>query len=120
VYEEENLIENCVDMGNYIEQKIDILKESHPCIGDFRNTGLLGCIELVKNPDTKEPLFPWNCNPSLQGVMVDVKQKILELGMFTFLKWNFIFTAPPLISTKDQIDEGVEILSKALELIKVE
>ena len=52
--------------------------------------------------------------------MVDVKQKILELGMFTFLKWNFIFTAPPLISTKEQIDEGVEILSKALELVKVE
>ncbi len=120
VYESEKLIDNCVEMGIYLESKIDELKNIYPCIGDFRNTGLLGCIELVKDRKTKEPLFPWNCKPSLQGVMVDLKQKILELGMFTFLKWNFIFTAPPLISTKEQIDEGVDILSKALELVKVE
>jgi taurine--2-oxoglutarate transaminase len=116
VYEEEKLIQNCAGMGKYLESQVEQLKEIHPCIGDFRNTGLLGCLELVKNRNTQEPLFPWNCKPSLQGVMVDVKQKLLELGLFTFLKWNFIFTAPPLTSTKQTIDEGIKILSKALEL----
>jgi taurine--2-oxoglutarate transaminase len=120
VYEDEHLLENCVKMGAYLDSEIEKLKEIHPCIGDFRNTGLLGCIELVKDKKTKEPLLPWNCNPSLQGILAKIKEKILELGMFTFLKWNFIFLAPPLISSKEIIDEGVNILSKALELVKVE
>ena len=32
--------------------------KKHPSIGDWRNTGLLGCIELVKNRKTKEPVTP--------------------------------------------------------------
>ena len=36
------------------------LKKKHPSIGDFRNTGLLGCIELVKNSKNKEPMAPFN------------------------------------------------------------
>ena len=53
VYEEENLVERTREMGQYVESKLLELKEKHPSIGDFRNTGLLGCIELVKNRKTK-------------------------------------------------------------------
>jgi len=42
--------------------------------------------------------------------------KIRELGMFTFVKWNFIFIAPPLNITKAQIDEGLDIISEALKI----
>ncbi|MFI5164896.1 MAG: aminotransferase class III-fold pyridoxal phosphate-dependent enzyme, partial [Bacteroidia bacterium] len=44
IYEEENLIDNAAKMGNYMEQQVEKLKQKHPSIGDFRNTGLLGCI----------------------------------------------------------------------------
>src|SRR5471030_486607 len=52
IYEDEHLIENAAAMGKYIEQRVEEMKAQHPCIGDFRNTGLLGCIELVKNRAT--------------------------------------------------------------------
>jgi len=116
VYEEENLIQNCRNMGTYIEQQVDKLKQIHPSIGDFRNTGLLGCLELVKNRETKEPLLPWNCQPAVQGVLLEINKKLLELGLFTFLKWNFIFIAPPLCVTKTIIDDGLAIISEALNL----
>src|SRR4051812_46917047 len=45
IYEDENLIANTVAMGKYMEQEIEKLKAKHPSIGDYRNTGLLGCIE---------------------------------------------------------------------------
>ena len=77
---------------------------------------MLGCIEVVKNRETKEPMAPWNAKPSEMGAMAKVAAKIRELGMFTFVKWNFIFVAPPLIATKDQIDEGMAILSEALKI----
>lgn len=116
VYEEENLIERAAEMGKYLEQKVDELKMKHPSIGDFRNTGLLGCIELVKNKKTKEPIAPFNANANEMTVMNKVAAKIKELGMYTFVRWNFIFVAPPLIVTKSQIDEGLAIISEAIQI----
>jgi taurine--2-oxoglutarate transaminase len=37
-----------------------------------------------------------------------------KLGMYTFVRWNWIFTAPPLIITEDQMDEGLDIISKEI------
>lgn len=116
VYEEEKLIDRAVEMGKYMEEQVEALKDKHPSIGDFRNTGLLGCIELVKNRDTREPMAPWNATPDEMGVMNMVAAKIKELGMFTFVRWNYIFTVPPLIVTKEQIDEGLEIISQAIAI----
>jgi taurine--2-oxoglutarate transaminase len=116
VYEEENLLENTCRMGDYLEQEVEKLKEKHPSIGDFRNTGLLGVIELVKNRETKEPITPWNARPSEMGLTKRISAKIRELGMFTFVRWNWIFVAPPLTITKDQMDEGLSILSRAISI----
>ncbi|MEO6406379.1 MAG: aminotransferase class III-fold pyridoxal phosphate-dependent enzyme [Ferruginibacter sp.] len=116
IYEDDNLIANAVAMGKYIEEKVEAMKDSHPSIGDFRNTGLLGCIELVKNRDTKEPMAPFNAKPDEMIVMNKVAAKIKELGMYTFVRWGFIFIAPPLIITKEQIDEGLAIISEAIKI----
>lgn len=116
IYEDDGLIENCADMGNYVEQRMEELKQKHPSIGDFRNTGLLGCIELVKNRTTKEPMAPFNAKPDEMAVMNKVAAKIKELGMYTFVRWSYIFIAPPLIITKEQIDEGLSIISEALKI----
>ena len=116
IYEEENLIENASNMGRYIEQKVEEMKKVHPCIGDFRNTGLLGCLELVKNRETKKPMARWNAPPSEMEIMNKVMGKIAELGMYTLGRWNLVFIAPPLCITKAEIDEGMEIISKALSI----
>ncbi|MFC2087077.1 aminotransferase class III-fold pyridoxal phosphate-dependent enzyme [Bacteroidota bacterium] len=116
VYEEENLLENALRMGKYIEKEVEKLKEKHPSIGDFRNTGLLGAIELVKNRETKEPVTPWNAKPSEMGLTNKISAKLRELGMFTFVRWNWIFVAPPLIITEEQIDEGLSIISRGISI----
>lgn len=116
IYHEENLVERAAEMGKYMDRQVSKLAERHPSIGDFRNTGLLGCIELVKSRKTKEPMAPWNAAPSEMEIMNKVAAKLTELGLFTFVRWNWIFTAPPLIVTKDQIDEGLDIISKAISI----
>ena len=116
IYEDDNLIENAATMGKYMELQVEKLRQKHKCIGDFRNTGLLGCIELVKNRTTKEPMAPFNAKPDEMGVMNKVAAKIKELGMYTFVRWSYIFVAPPLIVTKEQIDEGLAIISEALKI----
>jgi len=116
IYEDENLIENTVQMGKYMDAQMELLIQKHPSIGDWRNTGLLGCIELVKNRETKEPMAPFNPKPADMVVMNKVAAKVKELGMHTFVKWNYIFVAPPLCVTKEQIDEGLAIISEAISI----
>ncbi len=114
IYEDEHLIENAAAIGLYIESCVDEMKAIHPSIGDFRNTGLLGCIELVKNRKTKEPMAPFNAKPEEMAIMNKVAGKIKELGMYAFVRWNYVFIAPPLSITKEQVDEGLAIISQAL------
>lgn len=113
---DEQMIDHAAEMGIYVEHKVEQLKQKHPSIGDFRNTGLLGCIELVKNRDTREPLVPWNAKPADSGPTYRIAKKIRDLGMFTFVRWNFIFIAPPLCITEKEIDEGLDIISAALDI----
>jgi len=116
IYEDDGLMENTIAMGKYMNAQVEQLKQKHPSIGDFRNTGLLGCIELVKNRKTKEPLAPFNAKPDEMTVMNKVAATIKDLGMYTFVRWNFIFVAPPLCVTKEQIDEGLAIISEAIAI----
>ncbi|MEO8174677.1 MAG: aspartate aminotransferase family protein, partial [Sediminibacterium sp.] len=76
----------------------------------------LGCIELVKNRDTKEPMAPFNAKPDEMVVMNQVAAKIKELGMYTFVRWNYIFIAPPLCITQEQVEEGLEMISEAIAI----
>ncbi|MDH3710793.1 MAG: aminotransferase class III-fold pyridoxal phosphate-dependent enzyme [Cyclobacteriaceae bacterium] len=116
VYEDEDLINKAQSMGQYVEAKVKELADRHPSIGDFRNTGLLGCIELVKSRKTKEPVTPWNANPHQMAITNEMAAKVRELGMFTFVRWNYIFVAPPLVITEAQVDEGMEIISQTIAL----
>lgn len=116
VYEEEGLVEQAAEMGTYLENRVEEMKQKHPSIGDFRNTGLLGCFELVKNRETKQPVTPWNAKPEEMEATNRMAAKIRELGMFTFVRWNWIFVAPPLNITKQELDEGLEIVSQAIAI----
>ncbi|HMH23885.1 MAG TPA: hypothetical protein VK563_18995, partial [Puia sp.] len=78
--------------------------------------GLLGCLELVKNRTTREPMAPFNARPDEMVIMNQVAVKLKQLGMYTFVRWNYVFIAPPLIITKEQIDEGLAIIGEALKI----
>ena len=100
----------------YVNQKVEELKAKHPSIGDFRNTGLLGCLELVKNRESKEPLAPWNAKASEMGIMSQVAATLKEEGLSTFVRWNWIFIAPPLTISYEDLDRGFNIISRALSV----
>jgi len=116
IYEDENLLENAQAMGKYIDEQVEVLKDKHASIGDWRNTGLLGCLELVKNKQTKEAMAPFNAKPEEMVIMNKVAAKLKELSMYAFVRWNYVFIAPPLCITKEQVDEGLAIISEALSI----
>ena len=50
------------------------------------------------------------------AIMNKVAGKLKELGMYAFVRWNYIFVAPPLSVTKTEVDEGLAIISQALAI----
>lgn len=119
IYDTDGLIENSAKMGAYLLDKANGLKDKHPCIGDVRGLGLFVGIELVKNRKTREPIMPLDARvrPGLNPKL-EVAKKLGELGMIAMAAnpGNTIAMAPPLIVSKDEIDEGIAIMDEALEL----
>ena len=119
IYQTDNLIEKSAELGKYLLERGLELKDKHPCVGDVRGLGLFVGIELVKNKKTKEPLTSVDAKiRKIADPKMQIAQKLGELGMMAMAAnpVNVIALAPPLIITKDEIDEGIAIMDKALEV----
>jgi len=116
VYKEEKLVDNARAMGVVLKEGLEELKAKHPSVGDVRSIGLFAVIELVKDRATKEPLAPWNAKPHEMGVMAQVPGALRERGMYTFVKWNWIFVIPPLSINETELHDGLRILDEVLDI----
>lgn len=112
VYEEDHLIENARALGKYLGERLEAIKAAHPSVGDVRYIGLFSTIELVQDRESKAVLPP--------SVMGQIGKFLRENGLFTFLMANnmgsMVFVVPPLCITREQLDEGLDIIEKALEI----
>jgi taurine--2-oxoglutarate transaminase len=112
VYVEDHLIENAAEVGKYLGKALEDIKTKHASVGDVRYIGLFSTIELVANQGTKEIFAP--------SVMAEVGKVLRQNGLFTFIMANnmgsMVFVVPPLCITKEQLNEGLAIVEKALEV----
>jgi taurine--2-oxoglutarate transaminase len=112
VYEDDNLIENAATLGNYLGECLEDIKLRHVSVGDVRYIGLFTAIELVSNRKTKDVFAP--------SVMAEVGKVLRQNGLFTFIMANnmgsIIFIVPPLCITKEQLDEGLAIIERTLDI----
>lgn len=117
VYEEDGLIENSAKVGEHLGVRLEEMKAKHASVGDVRYIGLFSVIEVVKDKTSKEPIATRNATVAEMAVMNEVGKFLRENGLFTFIKANMIFLVPPLSITKEQLDEGLEIVDRALNII---
>jgi taurine--2-oxoglutarate transaminase len=61
-------------------------------------------------------MAPFNAKPEEMAIMNKVAGKLRQLGMYAFVRWNYVFIAPPLSITKEQIDEGLAMISEAIAI----
>jgi taurine--2-oxoglutarate transaminase len=113
VLEQDDLIGNAKRLQPVMRRYHEELAAKHPSVGLHRNIGLFGIVELVSDPVTNTPMSPYNVT---NEVMAAVNTKLLEKGLFTFVRWNVIHTNPPLSITEEQLAEGFEIIDEALAI----
>ena len=112
-YEEDDMVGNARRMGEVLARQHRRLRERHPCVGAARSIGLFGCLELVRDPQTLEPMAPFNgTSPEMKAIT----KALLDAGLSTFVRWNTIMTNPPLCITEAELEEGFEILDSGLEI----
>lgn len=94
--EEGNLLQNAVEMGQYAQEKLRQLKEEHSVIDHVRGIGLMIGIQLLR--------------PG-----ADVVGKCLDRGLRINCTHDTVIRfMPPMVVTKDQIDEAVGIFDSVL------
>jgi len=113
VYEEDGLLEHTRKMGDVMARHHQELKDKHPCVGAVRNIGLFGCLDLVKNRETMEPISAFN---TTSETMAKVQRFLLDNGLYTMTHWWNLMTNPPLPITEEQLGEGFEIIDRALQI----
>ena len=97
VFEEENLVENAHEVGEYLIAQLKELQKTQPHIVDVRGRGLMIGIDLdIPHKDVRQPLiYHEHCFTGCAG------QNILRL-------------LPPLCLTKAEADDFIERLIKVL------
>ena len=131
---EDKLVDNAAKIGEYMKKGLNELREKHPSVGDVRSIGLMACLELVKNRETKEPLTPMGGGAPIpiadmmkytkelekkkeKPIMNKIQDFAFENGMIlNTSEEGRINLSPPLIISKEEIDEIIEILDKTLKI----
>ncbi|MEW5830457.1 MAG: aminotransferase class III-fold pyridoxal phosphate-dependent enzyme, partial [Chloroflexota bacterium] len=113
VMRQDQLVEHAAGLGPVLNRMLKDLGESHPSVGEVRNIGLFGILELVRDRKTKEPMAPWNGS---SPEMTALRKYCLEHGLFLYTHWHTVLIIPPLVITEEQLREGFAVLDKALEI----
>ena len=113
VMEEDRLVDRARKTGTVMSQLLADLAARHRSVGAVRSIGLFGVIELVRNRKTMEPMAPFNgTSPEMAALGRFFRQE----GLFTFVRWNYFFTNPPLAITEAELREGFAIIDRALAI----
>ena len=113
VYQEDGLIERARSMGTLMAELHAAVAAKHPSVGAVRSIGLFGIIELVRHRQTREPMAPLNGS---SPEMASLGRFFREEGLFTFVRWNYFFTNPPLCISEAELREGMAIIDRGLEI----
>jgi taurine-pyruvate aminotransferase len=116
IIESEGLLENVTTIGEYFKEQLFVLRDKHEIIGDVRGKGLFAGLELVRDRETKEPVP--------ESVAVGVAAECMKQGVIigrtnrSFRDFNNTLAfSPALIATKDDIDEIIAAVDRALRAI---
>jgi taurine--2-oxoglutarate transaminase len=113
VYEEDGLIAKARQTGELLAALHADLALRHPSVGVVRSIGLFGVIELVRDRRAMEPMAPFNgTSPEMAALATFFRQE----GLFTFVRWHYFFTNPPLFITEPELREGIAVIDRALEI----
>lgn len=100
IIEEEGLMENSFEQGQYLRQKLEKLKDDHPSVVEVRGKGLMNAIDIAP----EEGKTAW-----------EVCLKLRDNGLLAKpTHQNTIRLSPPLTIQREEIEECAQIIRQSI------
>jgi 4-aminobutyrate aminotransferase / (S)-3-amino-2-methylpropionate transaminase / 5-aminovalerate transaminase len=109
VIDEEGLIERAAQLGETMRARMNEWREQYPQIGEVRGLGMMLAIELVEDPETKQPAA---------GIASEIVAAAFERGLLLLkagVYSNCIRVLSPLTLGDAELDEALGVWEDALE-----
>ena len=111
IIEEEGFPEQAAEKGAYLLNGLRQALGDHPHVGEVRGNGLMCAVEFVKDRGTKEEFGASdNVGPRLNA-------ETQKRGLFSRLRGDVYCLAPPVVTTREQLDRIVDALAGATEAV---
>ncbi|MGY3573059.1 aminotransferase [Bradyrhizobium sp. USDA 4504] len=113
IVERENLPANAREVGAHFQAQLKEKFAQLPIVGEVRGVGLMGAIEFVADRDSKRRF-----DPSLKvGARISMAARDRGLIARPLPHGDILGFAPPLVTTKSEIDEIVSIAESAVRSV---
>ncbi|ACQ80817.1 aminotransferase class-III [Beutenbergia cavernae DSM 12333] len=108
--EDERIVEHAAQIGaEVIGPALHELADRHPMIGEVRGAGVFWALDLVSDPETREPVAP--------SVVAAIKAACLERRLLVFTADNRVHVVPPCVVTADEVATALAILDDVLAAV---
>lgn len=108
IFEDEDILNKNKYKSDYLRSKATSILNDVPQIGEYRQIGMIGAIELVKDKNTKEPF------ESELRVGYNIYKKALEKGVLLRCLGNVLYFMPPYIISEEEIDFMVNVAKESI------
>jgi 4-aminobutyrate aminotransferase-like enzyme len=112
VIDDEQLQRNALDVGEYLKENLRKLQRRYPVIGDIRGLGLFIGIELVEDKISKEPA------PDKAGFLVEFLKENNVLLSIDGRSNNVLKIKPPMVFSRQNADQFLDVMALALESVE--
>ncbi len=110
IIERESILEHSREVGSYFGERLDELGDL-PIVGNVRGLGLMRCVENVRDKDSKQ-MFPDHV-----GIATRISDAAEKLGVLVRPIGRLNIMSPPLVITREEIDQVVSRLGQAIEQV---
>jgi adenosylmethionine-8-amino-7-oxononanoate aminotransferase len=108
IFKDEDVLAKNEIKAKMIAAKVKTLADSHPHVGEYRQLGMIGALELVEDKRTKKP-FDWQ-----RRVGYEIYKIALSKGVLLRPLGNVIYFMPPYIVEEEDIDLMVRVAFESI------
>jgi len=112
----EDILGNVKKLENVMFQELNSIVVKHDSVKQGRAVGLFGCIDLVNSQGKHVQQLGAPSPPEVQLL----RRAMKEQGLFALFRPPLLHCAPPLVITEEELRDGFQRLSNALDIFDEE
>ncbi|MFA7578827.1 aminotransferase [Castellaniella sp.] len=116
ILESENIPAQAASVGAYLQASLQAAFAAHPLVGEVRGAGMLAALEFMADPVRRVP-FDKDVKVGSRVAAACMQRHLIARAMPDHDVLGF---APPLVTTREDVDEIVRITREAVDAVATE